>query len=125
MAYEKVDGGYLHDGNGHRRDINGNYPVYPLPRWHRFEQYYRNQFGTYEDIYHYMRFFVGNYQTRYNCDITGNEIADILTAMYDKVPAVELNHLNAFIGSTFTSWDEVLESIKQSADKAQRDAFVG
>ena len=117
-AYIKVEGGYLHNGNGHRRDSNGNYPVYPLPRWSIFENYRRHKFGTSYDIMHYMQFFIDNYQTLYNCDITGDEIANIMTRMYSTSSAEELRSLNV----PHNNWSQIFESLKTASQRRMHNA---
>ena len=117
MSYTKVEGGYLHTGLGYRRDREGNYPIYPLPRWGIYDGYYRHNLGSNSDIMHYMIFFINNYQTRYNCDITGDEIADTMANLYGTSAAGELAKMNL----PHKSWSEVFESlIRHSDDEADR-----
>lgn len=123
-AYVKVEGGYLHDGIGHRRDHNGNWPIYPLPRWSSFEKCYRNKHGTAADIVHYMQFFINNYQTLYNCDITGNEIADILCNMYNTSIDDELVEVNKVFRSHFPNWTVIFDALKAVHEKEMRNTVI-
>ena len=109
----KVSNGWLHDGVGHRRDRKtGLYPVYPLPRWSTFCSYHRNPFGSYDDIYHYMRFCQDNYQTA-RLDITGDEIANTMCDLYKTNSNDELAKFNTEYNYEFDSWSAIYIRLKE------------
>jgi hypothetical protein len=122
---DKVAGGYRHTGLGHRRDPQtGDYPVYPLPRWSTFASRYRPEQGTWKDIYHYIRFFVENYQTS-NMPVTGDEIARTIAQMNNRNPATELSAFNQANNYNFKSWNQILQAYKRKSQADMVKALHG
>jgi len=113
--FQKIDGGWLHTGTGHKRDPeSGEYPIYPLPRWTTFTSHARNREGTWEDIFHYMRFAVGNHQTLYDDDLTGSEIANVLTGLYNTNKDAEMAKFNADMKTDVPDWQTLFVRIKRN-----------
>lgn len=109
----KVKNGWLHDGFGYRRDREtGQYPVYPLPRWSVFCNSYRESFGTYEDVYHYMCFCQDAYQTAL-LDVTGDDIANTICELCDTNADAELRKFNAEYNYSFESWSAIYVRLKE------------
>ena len=114
-AIERVKGGWKHHGLGYRQDPKTwEYPVHPLPKWHKFSSYHRNKEGSYEDILHYMHFTLKDYAT-ISLDLTGDEIADTVCSLHGTDPNEELKKANEQYRKNKEplSWSEIYTLLKE------------
>lgn len=115
-AIDRVKGGWKHHGLGYRQDPKTwEYPVHPLPKWHKFSSYNRNEKGSWEDIIHYMIFTINDYAT-YSLDLTGDEIAKTICKLHGTNPNEELKKANIFYRRSKDplSWSEIYTALKEN-----------
>jgi hypothetical protein len=121
---EKVDGGWLHTGVGHRFNWETNsYPVYPLPRYRTYINQSIYDQGNYNDVMQYMQFLLTNYQTK-NIEITGQEIADTLAKLGNKNSKQELEKFNKKYNKNWKSWNDFFEAYKEYEEEKFQNAMT-
>ena len=115
-SIERVKGGWKHHGLGYRQDpITWEYPVHPLPKWHKFSSYNRSKKGTWKDIIHYMIFTINDYAT-YSLDLIGDEIAKTICKLHGTDTNEELKNANEFFQDEVPlSWSDIYDMLKEES----------